>query len=304
MKLSAFGLSIKLSREVEEGKLSLADLRLINNSLLEKIRLLGAAEIKERVLKMAVPGVSNIDLLSEGLARDGIVVVPNFLPTDVVDKLRNDIDALSSEIKKFQGSKKKFYETESVLYQKGTAKISGYKELSSYGKSIVQVREGQDEGMVDVFNADVFLPVLGKILRPYFEMLSDKGVLGKAGDFLKPTNLNLYINESVMETRGFHVDSYASEIKAFIYLTDVLSLDDGPYTYVRGSHLEGVFPRLNKAISADLPNQTEFPVVQIEDVVPITAKRGALVISDQGGAHRGFPQAAGASRIVAVMKFV
>lgn len=303
MKFSLFGISIRLSRQAAEDELSLADLRPVNNSLLEGVRLLGIDEMKKRVSEVSFQGVSNIDLLSVALARDGIVVVPDFLPRDIVDKLRNDIEFLCSEIKEFQDSNERLSERESVLYQRGIARLSGYEELSSYGKSVVQVREGQDDGMVDVFNADILLPELGKRLRPYFESLSDKGILGRVGGCAKPTNLNIYINESVTETRGFHVDSYASEIKAFIYLTDVSSLDDGPYTYVKGSHLDGAFQRLNKTISSDLPNQTEFPVVPIKDVVPVIANRGALVISDQGGAHRGFPQASGASRVVAVMKF-
>jgi len=40
------------------------------------------------------------------------------------------------------------------------------------------------------------------------------------------------------------------------------------------------------------------------NIVPALAKKGTLVISDQGGSHRGFPQTKGYKRTVGVMNFV
>ena len=139
--------------------------------------------------------------------------------------------------------------------------------------------------------------------RPYFETLSQKGLITRNGNPLQPQNLNIYFNYAIKETRGFHVDSYKNEVKAFIYLSDVRDLGDGPYTYVKGSHAAGIFRRMNMALSSDLPNATEFPIVPFDEIIPVVATKGALVISDQSGAHRGFPQLENRERVIAVMKY-
>ena len=93
------------------------------------------------------------------------------------------------------------------------------------------------------------------------------------------------------------MDSKTKQLKAFIYLTDYLSLDDGPYTYVKGSHLDGVLRRLNQSISQVMPNRTKNP----ENIMAILAKKGSIIASDQGGSHRGFPQAKDGQRVIAVL---
>ena len=77
----------------------------------------------------------------------------------------------------------------------------------------------------------------------------------------------------------------------------------GPYTYVKESHIDSSFVKINKKISSVLPNETETPIVLRNNIVPALAKKGTLVISDQGGSHRGFPQTKGFQRTVAVMNF-
>ena len=126
------------------------------------------------------------------------------------------------------------------------------------------------------------------------EMLSD----GKSVDF---RNLNFYINSNITKTRGFHADSFSPQLKAFVYLTDCLSLDDGPYTYVRRSHTDGPYRRLNQDLCVNLPNKTETPLLDRDRIVPVLGKKGTLVISDQSGFHRGYPQSPGHKRVISVM---
>jgi hypothetical protein len=114
-------------------------------------------------------------------------------------------------------------------------------------------------------------------------------------------NLNFYLNSDVTDTRGFHVDSYSTQLKAFVYLTDCLSLNYGPYTYVKGSHKENSYHRLNQEMCTNLARKTETPLLNRDDILPVLANRGSLVISDQGGFHRGFPQDKGYERAVSVM---
>jgi len=46
-----------------------------------------------------------------------------------------------------------------------------------------------------------------------------------------------------------------------------------------------------------MPNRTKNP----ENIMAILAEKGSIIASDQGGSHRGFPQAKGGQRVVAVL---
>ncbi|WP_206744366.1 hypothetical protein, partial [Salinivibrio kushneri] len=76
-----------------------------------------------------------------------------------------------------------------------------------------------------------------------------------------------------------------------------------PYTFVKKSHRTSSFSILNKYISSALPNRTEAPVVPLNNIIPVLAPKGSLVISDQSGIHRGFPQSPEGKRAVAVLSF-
>ena len=69
-----------------------------------------------------------------------------------------------------------------------------------------------------------------------------------------------------------------------------MELDQGPYTFVKSSHKENPYRAINGQLSKNLKIKTETPIVNINDIYPILAKKGSLVISDQSGFHRGFPQ--------------
>jgi hypothetical protein len=158
--------------------------------------------------------------------------------------------------------------------------------------------------MVDVFNADRLLDQTGSELRSYLESELVRAIIAQAGFDAQPFNLNCYINDGVTRTRGFHVDSYGPRIKVFVYLTDVRSLDDGPYTFVLGSHVDSPYRTANQTLSVGLPNRTEAPIIAWSNALPVLAARGTVVISDQSGFHRGLPQASSGSRAVAVLNFL
>jgi hypothetical protein len=149
--------------------------------------------------------------------------------------------------------------------------------------------------MIDIFNADRIYPNLSS-LRATLEHLNFQKLIGA-----KIKNINLYINKSVIKTRGFHVDCFKPSYKIFIYLSDCLKLSDGPYCYVTESNKPSVLREFNEILSNNLSeNQTESPLFDFENVVPILGPAGTLIISDQSGIHRGFPQSLGAERLVLV----
>lgn len=69
-----------------------------------------------------------------------------------------------------------------------------------------------------------------------------------------------------------------------------MELNQGPYTFVKGSHKGNPYRSINGQLSESIKIKTETPIVNVKDIYPILAKKGSLVISDQSGFHRGFPQ--------------
>lgn len=288
---------------LKNKKIDMTDIVKINNETVDYIRGLSFLDIKERCSEITFDNLDDVEKVSACLDKTGIVIIPDFITKEVFSDVERVINDLNERMQCFFSSGKKLEESEKMLIQKGVAKLSGYDQLSSYGKAVAQVRlgkVGQDRGMIDIFNVDLAYPSLKK-LRKIYEDSNLLRVVAIEDKFASCKNLNFYLNEGVTETRGFHADSYRPQLKAFIYLTDCISLEDGPYTYVQESHKDSKYRRFNIDVSSVLPNRTEAPFVEKEKIIPVMAKKGALVISDQSGFHRGFPQNKGHRRAVAVM---
>lgn len=292
--------SLSISKKRRQKRASLVDVKMVNDDHVSFLKKNSALEFDQKLEDLIVKNNNGcIKRARKILEQEGIVIVPDFFCTEVIDQCEDVISSLNDEILDFVESGLRVNEIERFLFQKGKEKLSSYGELASYPKTVVQIREGQDQGMVDVFNVDLAFPELSSLRISYQsefvkEMLSDdKGV-----DF---RNLNFYINSDITKTRGFHADSFFPQLKAFVYLTDCLSLDDGPYTYVRKSHTDGPYRRLNQDLCVNLPNKTETPLLDRDRIVPVLGKKGTLVISDQSGFHRGYPQSPGHKRVISVM---
>lgn len=280
---------------------SLSDVAEINQAHVAHVRWLPRAELKKRIDRLTADSIETSASLKDAkiiLEEHGIVIIPSVLAPDICDKAVSAIKGLCDYyIEKGEDE----YEDAAGVFQVGVGKLKGYGQLSSYGKAVINVREGQDQGLIDIFNCDFALPGELKEARSNFASEALMNLLNRKN--VKPRNLNVYLNRGVQRTRGFHVDSYAENLKAFIYLSDVEYLDDGPYTYVMGTHRDDAFRRANQRLCEGLPNSTESPLVDQSRIVPLLAPRGSLVISDQAGVHRGWPQHAASQRVVAVMKY-
>lgn len=174
-------------------------------------------------------------------------------------------------------------------------------------KLLVNERSQNDNGMLDIHNFDKLLDK---------ELLSEIKLLFQCNIILKLINLkskkwnqgtmfNAYYNNEIKSTRGFHVDAFYSVLKGLIYLSDVNDIYDGPYCYVKRSHQNMSFHDLNKMISNKYAGiETETPIINYDDITPVTGKAGTLIFSDQSGYHRGLPQKAGRYRTALVVKYV
>lgn len=297
-------LSIRILRskliQDDSALASLTDVKSVNDDHLDYLRRLSKKEIESRLERVKLSVDNDIESIRNCLKNNGIVVISDFINSEVLDLCAETVSELKTCVYKFLQSDARELEDDNFLFQKGSERLKNYNELSSYPKTVIQVREGQDQGMVDVFNVDKAYSNT-EPLRAAYEDSMLKNILFSDGTQFECRNLNFYINENITNTRGFHVDSYTPQIKSFVYLTDCDDLDDGPYSYVIGSHQDSAYRRLNKELSANLPNRTEAPLLNRDDIVPVLAKRGSLVISDQSGFHRGFPQGVGRQRALSVM---
>lgn len=285
-----------------EHQLDMADLQQINQSYVDYLSSLEVQQIRQRVESVTVrdlhePG--GITKAKEMLDEFGVLVIPDAVSATTCIRAATAIGELHGAYCAHSDT----YEDDRALFQPTAGPLRTYHQLSSYGKTVITVRRGQDDGMIDIFNCDLALSDAMREIRHLFEDGDVMALIQGGRRALRPRNLNAYINRSMIETRGFHVDSYAENLKAFIYLTDVLTLSDGPYTYVKASHRGGAFRRVNRYLLRDSVPVTETPLIPPLAITPILGCRGSLVISDQSGSHRGWPQALDHQRVVAVMKY-
>ncbi|MBL8644120.1 MAG: hypothetical protein JNK21_09305, partial [Rhodospirillaceae bacterium] len=161
-----------------------------------------------------------------------------------------------------------------------------------------------DAGFIDLFKPEVFCPALAPVRDRILGGLPAQVAAAFVALKYKPVAFNLYINEGVVNPREFHIDSEVHHIKAFVYLTDVLALEDGPYCYVPGSHQERQIKAVNKLYNAAAGRAwTDMSLVDPALGVACLAPAGTLILSLQSGLHRGYPQSHTARRLMLVELF-
>jgi hypothetical protein len=147
-----------------------------------------------------------------------------------------------------------------------------------------------DQGVRRIYHVDRLLPELG-------ELRQDRYVLDIATAYYRVafhSGLLMFQHNlrSNHETRFFHVDGFAKEFKAFIYLDDVDS-GNGPFTYLRGSHKRHL-TRLRKQMLGRHPGDTSFSEDEVsslrDEEIQLTGQAGTLILTDVRGLHRGSPQ--------------
>lgn len=293
MEFNFLGFNFSLKRQ-RKGKLSMNHIQYLNERNLDYISSIPIEYLSEKVNDFII-NTSSKNAVQQAVYRldkDGIFIIPNFINEIESDTLCTEIEKVVESYKQ-KLSDKINYEDEAALIQTkpDKSKFKKYEDYANYPKPILKLRTGADNGMLDIFNIDNLLrDKLSSLFNKIREDLFLNEFLKSLPKSLKMQNINSYVNSGITKTRGFHVDSYKNQIKIFIYLTDVTELNQGPYTFVKGSHKENPYRSINGQLSEGLKIKTETPIVNMKDIYPILAKKGTLVISDQSGFHRGFPQ--------------
>lgn len=288
------------------GSLTLDDFNKLNENNLEYIKQLDSNDISERIEEISIPNIDtseNIEKAKKYLDKYGIFIIPEFYNEQVLSEIESLNISLLSEINAIYQKHPTFHQTDKFVVQGEERKYKSYKELSKSKLPIVSIRQGQDKGMIDIFNYDLIKEVSFLKLR---DLKNTKKLNQFMNEFINLTleNINLYINKGVTKTRGFHYDDFKNTIKAFVYLRDVEKLKDGPYCFVKSSHKPDFVRKINQSITNQFKIKTEAPVVSVLDIIPVLAPKGSLVVSNQTGIHRGIPQNMNGYREVIVLRYM
>ena len=160
---------------------------------------------------------------------------------------------------------------------------------------------GYDIGMIDIFRADeIFESVPMEKMRNMM-----RNTMAGIGYDRISTECSIYYNKDIKAIRGFHRDvplppSPKKLSKFFVYLTDVPTIDYGPYCYLRGTHLVDDSAALARQLQGQYRDPNEYDL----DLNPIICRgpAGTLIVSNQAGMHRGMPQLDGKERLALVCK--
>lgn len=215
------------------------------------------------------------------LAKDGLLIIHDFLEPNVCDGLATKVRGLVNGA---------HWSEDGVTTLGGSKAIDRGKKFSS------------DTNMIDIFDVDNAINELDRT-QPLYRRITN--IINSASiEPLTISNCNVYVNRGI-KPRILHIDQFFNnQFKAFIYFTDVLTLDDGPFMYVKGSHLCS-----SKKINSFITNyengsyRTDMPLYDYDEAHACLGERGTLIISDQNGVHGAHPQPIDKERILLMLNY-
>lgn len=290
-------------RFLKKNNISMKFIHELNENTIDYINSKGEKYFFNKNNKIIVEKLDSIEDIVQKINENGIVVIPNILDTNYCQKLE-DFIVKTISIYKDKLNNNLFFEDENVLIQQSRVKLTTYKALKNYAKSVINIRKKEDKGMIDIFNIDKLNSELFKEIKEFTKSNFWIQLFSKLDINISLKNINTYVNDGIINTRGFHADSYNKQYKVFFYLTDVLSLNDGPYTYVIKTHKKTPYREINQIICSYISKKTETPILPYKNIHPILGYKGSLIISNQAGFHRGFPQDKNSHRVILVLNMV
>jgi len=241
----------------------------------------------------------NLDIskVNKVFKKQGIIVIKNFFEKSLIENIASSILNLISKIEK---GNQKLNCNFKIIYS-SNSKYS-YQEKIKSEKTILEFRDREDYGMIDIFNFDKSFEE-GQILKK--KILDEKliSILEQAlNKKIELENFNIYYNKGIVKTRGYHIDSYKNRFKLFVYLTNCESANDGPFSFILQSHNTFFFRTINRIYNKIfMKNNTDMNLYNKLNEAKIYGDSGTIFLSNQKGFHRGWPQSKNGKRLVAVL---
>ena len=240
------------------------------------------------------------------LRRHGIVCLRGAGSNQDLTSIRHEIHNLLENI---QSNDLRKLQEVAYLNLPNNRVLKGYNNFRDADRAVINYRvkrpdgrTGSDSGMIDIFHPErLSFNLEERVKNCLHEHFIQRLLLVSSLNRLRVKCRNLYLNQGVQDTRGFHCDGRSLKFKSFVYISDVNKLNDGPYCYVKGSHRRRRLWRNNSTFNKE--NQLdpfEFSQLQGSQAISVFAQAGDMVISSQKGAHCGHPQHAEAKRAVLV----
>jgi len=236
---------------------------------------------------------------NQKLLNKGYIVLERFLSAEECKKIEEEFLNLLEAV---DISKTTDYPTFKVANHTKTREVPGNLGKLSMPVLLIRGHNGFDNNMIELFKAE-------KLINLPTEKIMAAIKLAGFNDY--HLNFSLYYNESISDTRGYHRDTSPLPVpgnpretkqlyKFFMYVTDVLSVEDGPYSYMPGTHTWDLSINFANQINGTYDNPDELDLAL--DPKIFLEKAGMALISDQAGFHRGLPQKQGSKRIMLVCK--
>ncbi|MCA9238568.1 MAG: hypothetical protein KDA37_00135 [Planctomycetales bacterium] len=243
----------------------------------------------------------DVELPLASFAENGVATLRRHVDENAADELRREIEAFcQSEAIFAKADAGSDVDGDRYLLNCTARRFQSYHQLAQHPLPVVLVRnrhqdsQSADHGMIDIFNAERLFPACGDVLRAdrVRKLLQDA-----LGGVWRLDRQHVYINRGVHFTRPWHIDAAGSPcIKMFVYLTNVLEMEEGPLGYVLGSHRE------SQDIEA-IGGGNYAVDLQDERTAIVLARRGDAALAFTRGVHRGMPQSPGRLRIAVVGTF-
>ena len=215
----------------------------------------------------------------DDLEKKGYLFLRKVFDTDIIHNFNHNINDFFAKNGIFLLMNKRIDYNNDVFYINNTySQLDNFHKIQYYRIPVINNRSFQDNlintGIIDIYNFDKLFPEVFEIFNLELLLI----ILEKtSGIKWKLFRTNLQIHDSVKNPMGFHIDNYGvKNIKITIYLTDILSNEDGACSYIEGSHIRNEFNKLN-------------PILK-ENTKYFCGEIGDILISYQNGFHRKLPQ--------------
>lgn len=266
----------------------------------------------EFAARAARAGGDALDPLAVSLAHHGFVVIRSFEDEDAMRALEQDVAVLHQQLGPLAATDDPGALGERIYIRNDKTRAlpenrrTGYRDIIAQDATVANFRGGAtDAGMIDLFRPELYLERHERLFsNAGRDQLVDELSSRAFAKPSKPVVANLYINEGISRTRGYHVDGWGFKLKAFVYVTDVAETGAGPYCYARGTHRLARLKAYNRSYNWLMKqNNAEYQLFHASRETVLAGAKGDLIISVQNGAHRGAPQLAKAKRYMLVQMY-
>jgi len=225
---------------------------------------------------------SLVDKIVQDLRIDGYSAVPNFLSSNQIKSIKNDVldykffDTSGNNILKLSDVKKRKIDL-------------APRYTSFFGNELIKKDTELWKLIINPFFAD--------ISQKYFE--ANTYVSSLTYMYSPNPMRKIKTIEDVNSATSFHFDySHFKFLKFFIYLTDVETIEDGPHVYIKKTHgsnflypkkkSEFKYYRFHENGKIEGTVKSEFYESKVkENIVTHFFPAGSLIIEDTSGMHRG-----------------